>query len=70
MCNPVESQLAKRLEAGSWRRPRLGKPSQEDHDPADEPCQEKTRTRLRLEIERKLVVILLGLYMKAPLQLI
>jgi hypothetical protein len=63
VCNLAESQLMKRLEAGSWRRPRLGEPSQEDHDPVDEPGQKKTRTSVRLEIERRLVVILLGLYM-------
>jgi hypothetical protein len=38
-------------------------PIQEDHDPADEPGQEKTQTSVRLVIERRQVVILLGLYM-------
>jgi hypothetical protein len=63
VCNLAESQLTKRLEAGSWRKPRLGEPSQEDHDSVDEPGQEKTRTIVRLEIESRLVVSLLGLYM-------
>jgi hypothetical protein len=37
----------------------IGEPSQEDHELADEPGQEKTRTIVRRVIERRLVVILL-----------
>jgi hypothetical protein len=56
---PAHEEAASRLMEKAQTR----EPNQEDHDPADEPGQEKTGTSVRLVIERRIVVILLGLYM-------